>query len=269
MTATASTAYSRYLGEELRRLREQCTGLNGHAFAVQLGWDPSKVSNVEHGKIRASEMDIVQVLTLCGKDIDYCDDFRRRYRHAFDPYLAQVPENLRTLAMTENTAKKILSFDVLTVPSLFQTQAYAREAVVDSGVPDNQIAMFVCDRMDRQSVVNRPHRPELLFYVHELALQLRLGDDRLMKDQYLRLLFNAHVLRVVPADVRFTAPRSKLALFEFERSAPVVFTETDVAQVFAQDDAAVERARNLFERLDEVALDEEQTKKLLTGYVGG
>src|SRR5690242_18496437 len=98
---TISTAYSRDLGDELRRLRESGTGLTGRALAVQLGWDPSKVSNIEHGRARASEIDLVQYLTLCGKDVDFFEEFRRRYRHAFDLYFAQVPDELRTLAMTE------------------------------------------------------------------------------------------------------------------------------------------------------------------------
>ncbi|HEX7303742.1 helix-turn-helix transcriptional regulator, partial [Lentzea sp.] len=91
---TISTAYSRDLGDELRRLRESGTGLTGRALAVQLGWDPSKVSNIEHGRARASEIDLVQYLTLCGKDVDFFEEFRRRYRHAFDLYFVQVPDNL-------------------------------------------------------------------------------------------------------------------------------------------------------------------------------
>lgn len=110
MTAFTSTAYSRDLGDELRRLRETCTGLNGRNLAIKLGWDPSKVSNIEHGRARASEIDLAQLFTACGNDIDFFEDFRRRYCHAFDLYFVQVPENLRTLAMTESMAKKIVSF---------------------------------------------------------------------------------------------------------------------------------------------------------------
>ncbi len=110
--STPSTAYSRDLGDELRRLRETCTKLNGVALAVRLGWDPSKVSNIEHGKARPSEIDLVQYLTMCGKDIDFFEDFKRRYRNAFEEYIVQVPGNLRTAAMAESTATTITSYDV-------------------------------------------------------------------------------------------------------------------------------------------------------------
>ena len=42
-----------------------------------------------------------------------------------------------------------------------------------------------------------------------------------------------------------------------------------VGQVFAQDSAAVERGKRLFERLDAVALDEEQSRRKLAEYVSG
>jgi predicted transcriptional regulator len=110
-TTTPSTAYSRDLGDELRRLRETCTGLSGAALAVRLGWDPSKLSTVETGKYRASEIDLVQYLSMCGKDIDFFEDFKRRYRYAFEEYIVQVSDNLRTLAMAESTAKTIMRYD--------------------------------------------------------------------------------------------------------------------------------------------------------------
>src|SRR5688572_17145329 len=127
MTAITSTAYSRDLGDELRRLREKHTRLTGFAFAEQLGWDPSKVSNIENGKARASEIDLVQYLMTCGRDSNYFEAFRDRYRYAFDPYVVLVPDNLRTLAMAEAQAKKITCYDVLSVPGLIQTPEYAQE----------------------------------------------------------------------------------------------------------------------------------------------
>jgi hypothetical protein len=264
-----STAYSRDLGDELRRLRQRFTGLRGRAFAIQLGWDPSKVSNVEHGKIRANEVDIVQYLTVCGKDLDFCLDFLARYRNAFDSYLALVSDNLRTLAMTESMAKKITSYEVVMVPGLLQTKQYAHQLLAESEteMAPEDIADLVERRMERQTVLRRPHRPECVFYVHELALQLRLGDARLMEDQYVQLQFDTHVLRVVPAHIRTAVLQSKCTLYEFENAPPVVHGETGTAQVFAQDGAAVEHTRKVFERLDAVALGEKQSRRKLAEYV--
>ncbi|WP_374237331.1 helix-turn-helix domain-containing protein [Lentzea sp. CC55] len=268
MTATISTPYSRCLGDELRRVRESCTSFTGRAMAVQLGWDPSKVSDIELGKARASEIDLVQYLATCGKDIDFVNEFRSRYYNAFDRFFAQVPDELRTLAMTEAMATKIISLDIMTVPGLVQVEGYTRELFVDSHIEaPEDIEKFVRARMERQAILRRPNRPECLFYVHELALRMPLGSASLREDQYLRLLFNTHILRVVPAHM--TAFRSPCVLYEFEKASSVVYCETDMAKVFAQDNTAVARAKRLFQRLDAVALDEEQSRSKLMECISG
>jgi transcriptional regulator with XRE-family HTH domain len=271
MTAITSTAYSRDLGDELRRLREKHTRLTGFAFAEQLGWDPSKVSNIENGKARASEIDLVQYLMTCGRDSNYFEAFRDRYRYAFDPYVVLVPDNLRTLAMAEAKAKKITSFDGLTMPGLIQTPEYARALLTEGGNEAvENIEKYVQLRMDRQSVMRRANRPECVFYVHELALRLRVGDTRIMEEQYLRLLFHTHILRIVPMSAGVAiAMRSARRLFSFEKMVPVAYSETDVAQVFAHDGRAIADSREFFKWLDDRALDEGQSRSMLAEYVSG
>ncbi|WP_112266765.1 helix-turn-helix domain-containing protein [Lentzea terrae] len=266
-TTTPSTAYSRDLGDELRRLRETCTGLSGAALAVRLGWDPSKLSTVETGKYRASEIDLVQYLSMCGKDIDYFEDFKRKYRNAFEEYIVQVPDNLRTLAMAESTATKIIRYDAQAVPGLLQTPEYADGVYRVAGlVTEDRIPTLVQHRTDRQAILRRHDRPDCLFYVHEHALQTRIGDEQIMEDQYLRLLFSARLVRIIPADVPVIA--SSCTLWEYEKAMPVGFVDTDHANIFVQDPGAIVRIRLLFDRLAEVALDEEQSRSKLAEYVG-
>jgi transcriptional regulator with XRE-family HTH domain len=161
---TPSTAYSRDLGDELRRLRETCTGLKGHELAKKLGWDPSKVSTIEHGKARASEIDLVQYLTACDKDIDFYENFRSRYQYAFDEYIVQLAGNLRTVAMAESTAKTIVSYDTLMVSGLFQTPEYAEGVYQVTGlVAEERIPLLVQSRTERQAILNRHDRADCLF----------------------------------------------------------------------------------------------------------
>jgi transcriptional regulator with XRE-family HTH domain len=263
VTTTNSTAYSRDLGDELRRLRQRFTGLRGRAMAIQLGWDPSKVSNIEHGKIRASAVDLAQYLTVCGKDIDFFEDFLNRYRNAFDPYLVQDPDNQRTLAMTEAAATKITAYDVISIHPLLHTPAYARALQAATAHP----LQDPVETLDRQTVMRRPTHPECTFYVHELALRIRLGDTRVMQDQYERLLAESNIVRIIPAEATSSVLHPKCTLYEFENAAPLVYAESDVAKVFAQDDTAVTRCRTLFDHLETVALNEHQTRRILTQHV--
>ncbi|ANZ36665.1 hypothetical protein BBK82_11900 [Lentzea guizhouensis] len=75
------------------------------------------------------------------------------------------------------------------------------------------------------------------------------------------------MLRIVPAEAKELAVHTKCTLYEFEKAAPLAYTETGVAKVFAQSDAAVEQSRRLFRRLQEAALDAEQSKRKLMEYV--
>jgi len=263
---TASTAYSRDLGDELRRLRETCTGLNGHQLAKKLGWDPSKVSTVEHGKYRASEIDLIQYLSMCGKDIDFVNDFKRRYQYAFDEYIVQLSGNLRTVGMAESTASAITSYDTMLVPGLFQTLEYAEGVYYANGsVAEERIPELVQCRTDRQAVLQRPYRPDCVFYIHELALQQPMGDEAVMQAQYERLLSKAHMIRIVPSKV--TVMSAGFMLWEYEKSRPIAYSETEFARVFVQDLGAIAKARQHFKQLEKVALDVDQTRSKLRQYL--
>jgi hypothetical protein len=263
---TPSTAYSRDLGDELRRLRETCTGLKSNELAKKLGWDPSKISTVEHGKARASEIDLIQYLSMCGKDIDYVTDFKRRYHYAFDEYVVQVSGNLRTMAMAEATATTITSYDQLAMPGLLQSPEYADGIYRMTGlVAEERIPSLVQYRTERQTILRRHNRPTCLFYVHEHVLELQVGDERIMEDQYARLLFNTHTVRIVPKDAPIVA--SSFVLWEFEKARSLVFSETVHANVFVEDPGAIARTRLIFDRLDQVALSAEQSRSKLAEYV--
>ncbi|TWP43774.1 helix-turn-helix domain-containing protein [Lentzea tibetensis] len=268
MTCIPSTPYSRDLGDELRQIRDKLTPHNGTWMAELLGWDQSKVSNVENGKVRASEIDLVQYLTTCGKDREYVEDFLDRYRNAFDAYFVQVPENLRTMALAESTADTITSYDMSVIPGLLQTEDYARELCIGLGVlTEEEIAAAVRFRMDRQAILRRQDRPKCIFFVHENALRLQVGGEKIMREQIKRLLFRTHTLRIVPDSSGPSAAFSNLVLWRYERAAPVVFTSSDVAKVFVQDAAAVGRCQSIFERLDAIAMDAGQSRKVLMDLV--
>ncbi|MGW6932134.1 helix-turn-helix domain-containing protein [Lentzea sp. NPDC054927] len=266
-TTTPSTAYSRDLGDELRRLRETCTGLTGASLAVRLGWDPSKLSTLETGKYRGSEIDLVQYLSMCGKDIDFFEEFKQRYRYAFEEYIVQASDNLRTLTMAESTAKTIMRYDTQSVTGLLQTAEYAGAWYRMGGfVTEDRIPSLVQLRTDRQSLLRRHDRPDCLFYIHEYALQTQVGDARIMQDQYSRLLRSAHFIRVVPVGAPVVA--ANCTLWEFDKAMPVAFIEGDLVNVFVQDPGAIVRARLLFDRLAEVALDAEQSRSKLAEFAG-
>ncbi|ANZ37886.1 hypothetical protein BBK82_19305 [Lentzea guizhouensis] len=265
MNGDPSTPYSRDLGDELRQIREQCTTFRGRKIARMLGWDPAKVSNVEHGKVRASEIDIVQYLGRCGRSLEFIEGFLDRYRAAFDPYFVQVPTSLRTMAMAESAAQAIITYDLTTIPGLLQTEEYALALYEARGVlAPELIAAAVRFRMERQTLLQRHDRPACTFYIHENALRLKVGTDAVMEDQLMRLLFHTHVLRIVPAA---SGPAgvfmAHYVLWEYEKRGSVAYSHSDIARVFVQDEVGVKRCKSIFARLDALALDEGQSRTMV------
>ncbi|MDX8033554.1 DUF5753 domain-containing protein [Lentzea sp. BCCO 10_0856] len=265
MNGDPSTPYSRDLGDELRQVRERYTTFRSRKIARMLGWDPGKVSNIEHGKVRATEIDIVHYLGRCGRNQAFVEDFLKRYRSAFDHYFVQVPTNLRTMALAESTADKITSYDMVTIPGLLQSEEYARTLYEARGVlTSDLIEAAVRFRMERQAIMRRHDRPDCVFYVHENALRLKVGSDELMEDQLMRLLFHTHVIRIVPA---VSGPAgvhmANYVLWEYEKRGSVAYTHSDIAKVFVQDDVGVKRCKSIFARLDALALSEEQSRTMV------
>ncbi|TWP47289.1 helix-turn-helix domain-containing protein [Lentzea tibetensis] len=270
MTPTPSTPYSRDLGDELRHLREKHTSYTGTEMGYVLGWHQTKVSNVENGKTRASEIDIVQYLTTCKRSRASVEEFLNRYRHAFDAYFVQVPENLRTLALAEAPATKATSYDQTVIPGMLQTENYARAYLARRRpMPEDKLETFVAFRMQRQAVLQREDRPAWTFFVHEQALRLHVGDDQVMEEQMLRLMFKTHSIRIVPDSAGAAgAIGGTYIRWEYKRDKPVVYTETLIGQLFSQDKRAVARCTQLFNDLDQIAMDEGQSRSLLMGYIG-
>jgi hypothetical protein len=265
MNGDPSTPYSRDLGDELRQVRERFTTFRSRKIARMLGWDPGKVSNIEHGKVRATEIDIVQYLGRCGRSQTFIEGFLNRYRSAFNHYFVQAPINLRTMTMADASAQKITTYNITTIPGLVQSEEYALAVYQARGVlaPD-LIEVAVRFRIQRQAIMRRHDRPECTFYIHENALRLKVGSDEVMEDQFMRLLFHTHVIRIVPAACGPSGVfMANYVLWEYEKRSGVAFTESDIAKVFVQDLAGVKHCKSIFARLDALALSEEQSRTMV------
>ena len=83
------------------------------------------------------------------------------------------------------------------------------------------------------------------------------------------LLANSSIVRIVPEEAASRRRSSRRARCSSSRRRRRSCTsESDLAKVFAQGEAAVERSRKLFDLLDDVALDENQSRRKLTEYRG-
>lgn len=244
------SARGRELGEELRRVRRRA-GLTGVALARELEWSSAKVSKLEKGWRGTGEGDIGAFLGRCGADKV---TRRRVLGMAVEPDLGwfvrphreRPADELTCLAVHERSAVTVTCYEPFVVPSLLQTDEYAR-ALTD-GDPE--------PRLRRQRDLGQA---VCVFYVHEAAFCLPVGDAAVMHGQMVRLAFAADstVLRVIPVSAgNHRALRHPATVLTFDKDVTALaFAEIDAATVFLDDDRAVKAYQDKHAVLDGLALD--------------
>jgi transcriptional regulator with XRE-family HTH domain len=267
------TAHGRELGAELRRRRERA-GYNGLEMARRLGWSATQVSRVEVGARTITQTDVAIYLSSCGVPRDemgpILDLAREAGRdHRFKSHGEQLPDELQTLIFHETTAVSIESYELIVMPGLLQTEDYTRALLREYGMYANDSIEFrVQARMDRQGLLRRSEPPQCIFYVHENALRIRVGDVRIMHEQLLHLVFLTTwqhcVIRIIPVSAggRGVA-QAPFQMLRYAENDPVVSAEHEAVSLFLNRADHVDYYQAILNRLDGVALDEEESRRLL------
>ena len=110
-------------------------------------------------------------------------------------------------------------------------------------------------------------------FMHEQALRLPVGDSGVMAEQLhhlLRLSVRPYLtIRLIPTAF---GPHAGLAgdfdLLTFKKIPPIVYVESEGANVFLEDQPSVGLYDTVVTSLGRTALDESQTRKLITDIIG-
>ncbi|MEU7475821.1 helix-turn-helix transcriptional regulator [Lentzea sp. NPDC042327] len=262
MDWTSSTPYSRDLGDELRRLRQATTNRTGARLAELLGWDPSKLSNIEQGKARATANELAQYLTACGQNLAFISEFGNRYRRAFDEFFVQNANQTRTLLLAERMASSITAYSPKGVPDLLQTASYAEQVSLLTGALPGEVQSTVDSILERQKILYGHNAPLLTFYLTEQTLTSRSHDRNILRGQIALLLRVARMVRLIPSNNKFP-PVDECMLIEYDNMPAVVFTGTHITKAFIQERDTVARCKALFQKLDSIAFTPERSLDLL------
>jgi len=263
MSDRESTARARELGAELRKLRES-TGWSAFDFASIVGWSNSKVSRVENGLRGITEIDVVRFAAYCRATKDEMEELLARCREALIPGY-WVPAQLSSLVFHESTATSSVSYQPLVVPGLLQTADYAAALMADKSMAAKDAAYLLEARMTRQELLDRR---QFGFFIHEQALRLPVGGDRLMNEQMLKLVLLAEhpwiSIRIVPvaAGAR-SALGGEFVLFAFEDARPLLYLEHGPVSLFLEDRHYIEAYRGRLAGIADVALDRGQSREML------
>jgi hypothetical protein len=150
-------------------------------------------------------------------------------------------------------ATRITCFSGVSIPVLLRTECYSK-ALADA------LGLTPSPDLQRDGEL-----PQCVFFIHEYALRTVVGNNRLMEDQILHLLFHAPSIRIVPVSAGGAAAIGlDYALIQYEHEPPLVYLAN---WVLVSDAATVERAVTVFQRMHAVALDNERSRDLLMDYV--
>ncbi|MFT7841813.1 helix-turn-helix transcriptional regulator [Saccharothrix sp. BKS2] len=263
----SSTARSRELGEELRRVRHRARMSSGFVSEA-LGWSLGKLSKLETSSRGTSAWEIGTLLGRCGADKATRERVMAIAQESDIGSFLRLhdgsPDSLLALSLHEQMALTVAAYEPLIIPGLAQTEDYARALGGDEVVVEARLA--------RQEVLRRPGGPETVLYLHEAALRLVVGGRKVMRDQMLRLTLMCGWERMSPRVVPFSAVvgaelRGSAGLLTFPVPVrPVACAETDTATVFHDDPQVVAACEAKMRRLGELALSVERSRAVFARW---
>jgi transcriptional regulator with XRE-family HTH domain len=238
------------LATRLRAMRTSA-GLTGMSLGDQLGWSQSKVSRIETGRRLPTASDVAEWASACGaRDeelqqlLDLLDEahlVRRDLSHRARWGQVAIQREQTQLA---ESATRIRSLELVTIPGMLQTAAYAEHRMAETvhlfGTNPAEVPAAVAERMRRQQALYAPGK-RFEFLLAESALRLLTCPAAVMRGQIDRLLAvtsTASVtLGVLPFGVELPiTPQNSFTMFDdvvqVETFADVLAYEGEQAATF-------------------------------------
>ncbi|RFU43231.1 XRE family transcriptional regulator [Actinomadura logoneensis] len=252
------------LADQLREVR-QAAGLSAKELARRAGWHGnSKVSKIEHGARPASIADVSTWCAVCGVSPERTAELLAEQRSAAGMWLTYQRLNRAGLKRAQQSvrpvyerASLIRSYQARTFPGLIQTAAFTTTTLeqvrLRQGVPLDDVAAAVAERMDRQQLLRRPGR-RFIFILEEAVLRYRLAGPAAHAEQLGHLLevmsMPAVSLGIIPLDadrVRARPAEGFLIFDEDQVSVELVSGYLRLAQpaevnAYAREFAGLEKA---------------------------
>lgn len=279
MDAPSPTVLKRYVGLELRRLRESA-GFKRDEVARRAGCVTSHITHLEVARNLPKVPELELLLTFYGAAdrIPAFLELLEATRSGSDwwlPFAGAVPGWFDLFLGLESCAETIASFNPLVIPTLFQTPEYA-EDVVRTGEPDltpDEVMRRVELRMARQDVLTRQPDPPLVSTVlDESVLHRPAVDDLVLAEQLSHLLKLAELptvtIRVLPLASGVHAGVSGtfvLLTFPamFENDPGVAYTEDRIRGTYYDDPEDIARYRATLTRLQSLAYSVDDSRSAL------
>ena len=265
------------LGSQLHRLRE-AAGVTPDQAAWELRASRSKISRMEHGRVRFKDRDVADLLTLYG-----ITDERLRARMLasaqdanapgwWSKYGDLLPDWFEEYLGLEGAASVIRAFELQFVHGLFQTEAYARAVTLlgHKTAPAEEIDRRVSLRIKRQDILASPEPPQVWSVMDESVLRRPVGGRAVMRAQLDRLAEMARVPQVTIQVIPFgggghAAAGGSFTLLRFaEPELPdVVYIEQLTSALYLDDRQDIDHYLEVMNDLSTEALTPDRTTQFI------
>jgi hypothetical protein len=265
------------LGSQLHRLRE-AAGVTPDQAAWELRASRSKISRMEHGRVRFKDRDVADLLTLYG-----ITDERLRARMLasaqdanapgwWSKYGDLLPDWFEEYLGLEGAASVIRAFELQFVHGLFQTEAYARAVTLlgHKTAPAEEIDRRVSLRIKRQDILASPEPPQVWSVMDESVLRRPVGGRAVMRAQLDRLAEMARLPQVTIQVIPFgggghAAAGGSFTLLRFaEPELPdVVYIEQLTSALYLDDRLDIDHYLEVMNDLSTEALTPDRTTQFI------
>ncbi len=279
MIAPSPTVLKRYVGLELRRLRESA-GFKRDQVAERAGCATSHITHLEVARNlpKVPELELLLRHYGAAKRIPaFLEllDAARTGQDWWTPYVGTAPSWFELFLGLEASAERISSYDALIIPGLFQTPDYA-EHIMRTGDPEltsAEIGRRVELRMARQDVLGRqPDPPIVESVLDESVLYRPAVDELVLAEQLNHLLKLAESptisVRVLPLSAGVHAGVcGTFMMLTFpailENDPGVAYTEDRIKGTYYDDPEEIARYRATLTLLQAQAYSSEESRTVI------
>jgi Domain of unknown function (DUF5753)/Helix-turn-helix domain len=266
-------ARDRIIGAKLRAIRNQRAKVSLERAAEMAGWAPARLSRTERGIRHITTDEVATLLTAWLIPVDEREEVIAEVQAGassgwWDRPLPGVLPETGALASYENDAHELEQVALTIVPGLLQTYQTAIGGMRADAVPERDLETRWMAKLRRQQILGKV---EYTAYLAQVALQTAFGGKESLRGQVEHLLQaqdRGVRIRIIPLRQPKVLLHQSFSLMRFPTTKPVVHIELALGSFYIHDQD-VEPYLTALQRLDQVALSQGDSRKVMSDLVKG